>query len=61
MPYSVFKRLGLRDEDLEKTNMVLNGFEGKEPTEAKGVIYVELTVGSKTLFIAFFVAEVYTW
>jgi hypothetical protein len=35
MPYSVFKKLGLRDEDLKKTNMVLNGFEGKEPTEAK--------------------------
>jgi hypothetical protein len=35
MPYSVFKKLGLRDEDLKKTNMVLNDFEGKEPTEAK--------------------------
>jgi hypothetical protein len=58
MPYSVFKKLGLRDEDLKKTNMVLNGFEGKEPIEAKGVIYVELTVGSKTLPTAFFVAEV---
>ena len=43
---------------LHKTNMVLNGFEGKEKTEAKGVMYVELTVGSKTLATAFFVAEV---
>jgi hypothetical protein len=59
MPYSVFKRLGLRDEDLKKTNMVLNGIEGKEPTESKGVIYVELTVGSKTLSTAFFVAEIF--
>jgi hypothetical protein len=50
--------LGLRDEDLKKTNMVLTDFEGKEPTEAKWVIYVELTVGSKTLPAAFFVAEV---
>jgi len=58
MPYSVFKKLGLRDEELIKTNMVLNGFEGKEKTEAKGVMYVELTVGSKTLATAFFVAEV---
>src|ERR1041385_301133 len=58
MPYSVFKKLGLKDEDLIKTNMVLNGFEGKEKTEAKGVMYVELTVGSKTLATAFFVAEV---
>ena len=58
MPYSVFKKLGLDEEKLMKTNMVLNGFEGKEQTEAKGVMSVELTVGSKTLAIAFFVAEV---
>ena len=58
MPYLVFKKLGLRDEELIKTNMVLNGFEGKEKTEAKCVMYVELTVGSKTLATAFFVAEV---
>jgi hypothetical protein len=32
MPYSVFKKLGLRDEELIKTNMVLNGFEGKKKT-----------------------------
>lgn len=29
MPYSVFKKLKLDDDDLLKTNMVLNGFEGK--------------------------------
>ena len=58
MPYSVFKKLGLSDEQLIKTNMVLNRFEGKEKTEAKGVMYVELIVGSKTLATAFFVAEV---
>ena len=50
--------MGLHDEELIKTNMVLNGFEGKEKTEAKGVMYVELTVGSKTLATAFIVAEV---
>ena len=38
--------------------MVLNGFEGKEKTEAKCVMSVELTVGSKSLAIAFFIAEV---
>ena len=58
MPYSVFKKLGLNDEELIKTNLVLNGFEGKEKTEAKGVMYVELMVGSKSLAAAFFVAEV---
>ena len=41
-----------------KTNMVLNGFKGKEWTEAKDVMSVELTVGSKTLATTFFVAEV---
>ena len=58
MSYSVFKKLGLDEEKLMKTNMVLNGFKGKERTEAKGVMSVELTVGSKTLATAFFVAEV---
>ena len=58
MPYSVFKKLKLEDNDLLKTNMVLNGFEGKEQVEAKGVLSLELTVGSKTLATTFFVADV---
>ena len=58
MPYSVFKKLKLEDDDLLKTNMVLNGFKGKEQVEAKGVLSLELTVGSKTLATAFFVADV---
>ena len=58
MPYSVFKKLHLEDADLMKTNMVLNGFEGREEIEAKGMISLELTVGSKTLATAFFVADV---
>ena len=58
MPYSVFKKLGLDDDALMKTNMVLNGFEGKEKTEAKGVMCMELTVRSKTLATTFFIAEV---
>jgi hypothetical protein len=58
MPYSVFEKLGLDENDLMKTNMVLNGFESKEKTKAKGFMSVELTVGSKTLATAFFIAEV---
>ena len=58
MPYSVFKKLGLDNDALMKTNMVLNGFEGKEKTEAKGVMCMELTVGSKTLATTFFITEV---
>ena len=41
-----------------KTNAVLNSFEGKEMIEAKGVMCMELTTGSKTLNTTFFVAEV---
>uniref|UniRef100_J3MEC9 Uncharacterized protein n=1 Tax=Oryza brachyantha TaxID=4533 RepID=J3MEC9_ORYBR len=57
MPYSVFKRMGKEDSELLKTNLTLNGFTG-EPTEAKGIISMELTIGSKTLPTTFFVTEV---
>ena len=40
-----------------KTNTSLSGFTG-DVTEAKGVMSVELTVGSKTLATAFFVVDV---
>jgi hypothetical protein len=58
MPYSVFKKLQLEDADLMKTNMVLNRFEGREGIEAKGMISLELTVGSKTSAMAFFFVDV---
>lgn len=57
MPYSVFKKLGREDSELLKANLTLNGFTG-EPTEAKDIISMELTIGSKTLPTAFFVTEV---
>jgi hypothetical protein len=57
MLYSLFKRLGGSDDDLIKTNMTVNGVGGGEPMGAKGVISLELTVGSKTLATEFFVAE----
>ena len=41
-------------EDLIKTNIVLNDFNG-EPTETKGVLNVELTVGNKTIRTSFLV------
>jgi len=40
-----------------KTNLGLRGFSG-ELSEAKGIISMELTVGSKTLPTAFFVVDV---
>ena len=40
-----------------KTNLVLNGFVG-DSNEAKCVVSMELTIGSKTLSTAFFIVEV---
>ena len=57
MPYSVFKKLGGSDGELVKTNMTVSGLGG-EPLGAKGVASMELTVGSKTVATAFFVADV---
>jgi hypothetical protein len=57
MPHSLFKKLGGSDEELSKTNMTVSGVGGGEPVGAKGVISMELTIGSKTLATAFFVAE----
>jgi len=58
MPYSLYKKLGGKDEDLIKTNMTVSGVGGGDPIGAKGVASMELTVGSKTLDIAFFVSKV---
>jgi hypothetical protein len=57
MLYSLFKILGGSDDALIKTNKTVSGVGGGEPMGAKGVISMELTVGSKTLAMAFFVAQ----
>jgi hypothetical protein len=57
MPYSLFKKIGGKDDELIKTNMTVSGVGGGEPIGAKGVTSMELTVGSKTIATAFFVAE----
>jgi hypothetical protein len=57
MPLSVFSKLGYKESELIKTNMNLSGFSG-EPSQAKGIMSVELTVGSKTVPTAFFVVDV---
>ena len=58
MPYSLYKKLGGKDEELIKMNMMVSGVGGGDPSSAKGVASMELTVGSKTLDIAFFVSKV---
>jgi hypothetical protein len=57
MPLNLFKKLGHNEGDLKRTNMSLSGFSG-EPTEAKGIVSKELTVGSKTMTTTFFVVDV---
>jgi hypothetical protein len=44
----LFKKLSNVEGDLKRTNLSLSGFAG-DPTEAKGIIYKEVTVGSKTM------------
>jgi len=58
MPYSLYRKLGGTDEELIRTDMMISGVVGGEPIPAKGVASMELTIGSKTLATASFVAEV---
>jgi hypothetical protein len=52
----LFKKLGHVEGDLKHTNLSLSGFIG-DPTEAKGLICIELTVGSKTVPTTFFMVD----
>jgi hypothetical protein len=57
MLYTIFKKLRREDDKLVKTNIMLNGVGGN-PMEARGVIFMWLTIGSKSLATTFFVVEV---
>jgi hypothetical protein len=57
MSYSIFKKLGREDNKLMKSNLMLNDIGGNS-MEARGVISMELTVGSKSLATTFFIVEV---
>jgi hypothetical protein len=57
MLYSIFKKLGQEDDELVKTNQTLNDV-GSNSMEARGIISLELTVGSKFVATAFFIIEV---
>jgi hypothetical protein len=58
MPYSLYRKLGKRDDELVKTNMTISGVGSDSSIKAKGVTYVELTIWTKTLVVAFFIAEI---
>jgi hypothetical protein len=57
MPYSIFRKLERENDELMKTNLALNGVGGN-PMEARDVVSMELTVGSKSLATTFLVIEV---
>jgi hypothetical protein len=57
MPWSLFSKLGHKEEELSKTNTMLIGFSG-EASDAKGIISKELMVSSKTVPTAFFVGQI---
>jgi hypothetical protein len=57
MPYAMFKKFGREDDELVKTNLTLNDVGGN-PMEARGVVSMELAVGSKSLATTFFIVEV---
>jgi hypothetical protein len=56
MSYSIFKKLGREEDELVKTNLTINSVGGN-PMEDRGVISMELTVGSKSLATVFFIVE----
>jgi hypothetical protein len=57
MSYSIFKKLGREDDELMKTNLMLNNMGGNS-MEAQGVVSMYLTIGSKSLATVFFVVQV---
>jgi hypothetical protein len=57
LSYSVFKKLRREDDELVKTNLMLNGVGGNLMKD-RGSISMELTIGSKSLATTFFVIEV---
>jgi hypothetical protein len=58
MPYMLYKKLGGTDDELVKTNMTITGVGGGTPIPGREIANMELTVVSKTLATAFFVADV---
>ena len=56
LPYAVYRKINRTEEDLIKTNIVLNDFKGN-PTPAKGVLNIDLTIGHKTVSTSYFVVD----
>jgi hypothetical protein len=56
MPYTTFCKLGKGLEDLLEMDMMLKDFGGNA-SKTRGAVTIELTIGSKTLPITFFVFD----
>jgi hypothetical protein len=55
----LYRKLGKQDDELVKTNMTLSSVGTDSSIKAKGVIVpIELTIWTKTLAAAFFIADV---
>jgi hypothetical protein len=57
LPFSLFKKLNHVEGDVKQTNLSPSGFAG-DPTEAKGIIYKELTIGGKIVPMDFIMVDV---
>jgi hypothetical protein len=58
MSYTLYRKLGKKDDELVKTNMTLRGVGADSSIIGKGVTSVELTIGTKIVAVAFFVADI---
>jgi hypothetical protein len=56
LPYKMLSKLAKTEEDLTPLDMVVNGFT-REPTITKGIISIQIKVGSKVNTTAFFVVN----
>jgi hypothetical protein len=54
----LYRKLGQKDDESFKTNMMLSGVGSDSLIKAKGVTSVELTIETKTLVVAFFIADI---
>jgi hypothetical protein len=55
---AMFEKLGREDDELMKTNLTLNNMGGGNSMEARGIVSMELIVGSKLLITVFFIIKV---
>jgi hypothetical protein len=56
LPYKMLSKLAKTEKDLTPSDMAVNGFRG-EPTLTKGIIPIQIKVGSKINTAAFFVVN----